>query len=967
MFKPLFVAVCAVSIAQPAFAAEERRQAFDIAAQDVASALNAWSRQTGIQVLFPYRALAGRRSVAVRGTYTPSEALALLIKGQPVTIASRTADTVALAEPQGDVRGDGDAAAGGEVPNPEIIVLGQREALRRALESERSSDNLVNVVSATDIGQFADQNVAESLQRVPGVTLDRAEGEGRSVSVRGLPSAFTPVTVNGVRLGTSNLNTSEAVLDSISNDQLGSIEVTKAPLPSQDADTIGGTINLTSISGFNSPGTRLTLRAENVYTERASESAPRIGATLLTRALDDRLGIAASFTYARRVIEGVELESEEGLDDVAAAGTSEPEVLRPEEVAVIFETGERERLNATVNLEFRPSDGAEFFVRGTWSRLTDDDVSYRDIFDLDSATGGDVAAVRPRGGIFNDVDYAKRLFFQDITDEIWTASAGGRVEQDGWRVSGQVDYSRSTFDNPEALRGRFRARDTLLELDGTDTWYDLRPRQGQRGNRIDPELPGAYTFDQLLAVSEYRTDEVFGANLDVGRELALFGAQAELATGARVRLRDKRNDREEFTGNPGSFDFDRTLDDVPLFRQQSGFGYETFYPQLGPSFALFREARASLVANNPDFQREDLSASGDYRLTEDIYAGYVQLRLDPSPAFRIIGGVRVEHTKSASSGFYTEFDGSGRGPGGGPGIIADLGEVTDSYTKFFPGVHLRWEAARDLLVRASYNRGLQRPDFDDRRNLQRVQVASDDPDERDLVAGNPFLQPLVADQFDATIAWYPMRDTVLQASAFYKRLDDFFINFTGDGSSLGALGLTLPPGVGTNFDQIRTTINGDTAEVKGVEFQALHTFSYLPGPLSGLFVQGNLTLVDSTSTASVRAGEEFSLPEQRDVVGNLSVGYEDRGLLLRLSGNYQGEALVDLASSAEEDVFAKESLYLDFNLRIRVGRQFELTFDALNLTDESEVEFYRGDAAGPLVFANSIFGRTYQIGTRLTF
>ena len=96
--------------------------------------------------------------------------------------------------------------------------------------------------------------------------------------------------------------------------------------------------------------------------------------------------------------------------------------------------------------------------------------------------------------------------------------------------------------------------------------------------------------------------------------------------------------------------------------------------------------------------------------------------------------------------------------------------------------------------------------------------------------------------------------------------------------------------------------------MKGVEFQVTHSLTYLPGPLGGLFVQGNLTLVDTTSSASVRAGEEFSLPNQRDTVANLSVGYEDDNFLLRLAGNHQGRALVVLGSDAEEDIFTKPSL-----------------------------------------------------------
>lgn len=861
-----------------------------------------------------------------------------------------------------------DVPADPGVEEEQIIVTGQREALNRALESERRSDNLVNVIEATDIGQFADQNVAESIQRVPGVTLNRSEGEGRSVSVRGLPSQFTPITVNGVRLGTSNLNTAQVSLDSISNDQLGSIEVTKAVLPSQDADTLGGSIDLKSISAFNiRDDHQLQLRAENYYVERARKSGPRLGGTYLGKFADGRLGVAASLSYLERPLFGTEFENDSGLARVPARGTTTPAFLRPEEMSVIFETGERKRINGSLNIEFRPDDRFELFARGTYSHLTDNDTSYRDIIGLDSSTGSDVVSVRPRGGRFDDGDLAKRLFFQNITDEVLTLSTGGRGAWDGWRVSGQIDFSRSKFDNPEALRGRFRERDIIVDLGLTDEAANIVFDRGVRGTAGNPFNPALYEFDQLLAVQEYRTDEVYGGRFDVVREVPGLGVGSEIAIGAKFRMRDKVNDREEFTGNPGSFGFRRTLADLPLFNQDSGYGYTSFYPELGPSLEMFRAARAALIAGNPNFQRIDLSNSGDYRVGEDVYAGYVQATIEPTPGLRIIGGVRVEHTKSDSQGFFTEFDGSGVGPGGNPGTVLDLGNVQDEYTKFFPGLHLRWEPVRSVLVRASYNRGLQRPDFDDRRNLQRVSIDTAAPTIRDLFAGNPFLEPLTADQFDATFAYYPNRDTVLQASAFYKRIDNFFVDFSGPGSVIDSLPIQIPAGVNRTFRRVTTTLNGDKAEVKGVEFQVTHSLTYLPGLLGGLFVQGNLTLVDSTSSASVRAGEEFSLPDQRDTVANISVGYEDDNFLLRLAGNHQGKALVVLGGDAEEDIFTKPSFNVDLNARIRVNSQFELTFDAINLTDQAEIVYYNGDDAGRIVSGNSAFGRSYQIGARVKF
>jgi len=153
----------------------------------------------------------------------------------------------------------------------DVIVTGQRGAIASARADERRADNLTNVVSADSVGQFGDQNTAEALQRLPGVNIERNEGEGRTVSVRGLPSSFTQVTVNGVRVGTSEAGSTTVGLDVIPSDLLGRIVVSKTYTPDMDGDTIGGAVELQSQSAFDQLGDRYTLRAEGNYQGYAGE------------------------------------------------------------------------------------------------------------------------------------------------------------------------------------------------------------------------------------------------------------------------------------------------------------------------------------------------------------------------------------------------------------------------------------------------------------------------------------------------------------------------------------------------------------------------------------------------------------------------------------------------------------------------------------------------------------------------
>ncbi|MCD9030475.1 TonB-dependent receptor [Luteimonas sp. Y-2-2-4F] len=850
-----------------------------------------------------------------------------------------------------------------------IVVTGQRAAIGRALQAERAADHLVNVVASEDMGQFADQNVAESLQRVPGITLNRSEGEGRSVSVRGLPSSFTPVTVDGVRLGTSNLDSTSVSLDSVDNSQLDQIEVSKSTLPSQDADSIGGAIDLKTISAFSRDKGQVQLRAEGYYGDNPGDWGEQVSGSITRRLLDDTLGVAATVSHSRRPIEGYELEPDGGLDAVSTGGEDGPEYLRPNEVTVARETGERTRRNASVNLEFRPDEAHSLFLRGTWSRLEDEDLAYQDIWVVEESEDEHIIQARPRGGTFDDTELEKRLFFQDISDRQSSVAAGGRHELGPWTIGYQVDHARSRFDNPGALRGRFAVEEVLTELDVRDDNLTIVGSPGDGGDGGDPMDPGDYRFNQLLAADERRTDEITSARLDLARQFDWFERGGELAFGLKYRERSKHNDREEYTGNPRGAGYAGTLEDLPIFVARTPFGYDSIFPEREAALAFFRDARAYMLANSPGYQRVDLSNAGDYWVDEDVAAAYLQATFNPTDALRLIAGVRAERTESSSRGYFTEFDGSGNGPDGGAGTgeVLPLDPVTKRYTDWFPGLHAVWSTDGTVVVRASYTRGTQRPDFTDRAHRMRVQFETRDPSDRDLYAGNPWLEPLMADQFDASIAWYPQPDTVLQAAVFHKDIDNFFFDFEGDGDAFAQTPLQLPDGVAGDFSRISTVLNGESARVRGIELSWQQAFAGLPGWLSGLFAQANVVWADSDADTRVRAGESFSLPGQRDVVGNLSLGWENARASARVAANYQGEALLQLAGSAEEDVFARPMTTVDLNLRYAINDMLELHFDAVNLTDEAEVESYRGDATGRQVYLNSAFGRSYRAGLRLRF
>lgn len=208
------------------------------------------------------------------------------------------------------------AAAEPDEADTDIVVRGTRGSIIESRNIERSADGVVSAVTSDDVGNFPDQNVAETLQRLPGVSIERSEGEGRFVSIRGLDPALNNVTVNGVRVGSTEKSDGSVALDIIPSDLLDSIIVVKTPTPAFDGDAIGGTVEVRSLSAFDR-GEALRFRLEGGMGDIRGRINPRVSAqytTLLDLGGEDTLGIALAASYFRRYVQTDDLRNDEGLN-----------------------------------------------------------------------------------------------------------------------------------------------------------------------------------------------------------------------------------------------------------------------------------------------------------------------------------------------------------------------------------------------------------------------------------------------------------------------------------------------------------------------------------------------------------------------------------------------------------------------------------------------------------------------------
>lgn len=875
-----------------------------------------------------------------------------------------------------------------DAPAEEIIVSGVRGSIREAVEIERQAVTVVSVITADDAGQFADQNVAESLQRIAGVTINRVEGEGRTIQVRGLSSNFNQVVINGAQIGSSDVDGGRSVsLDIISSDLLGGIQVAKSLTPDMDQDSLGAQVNLLTLSAFDRDGTTGRFRAEGGLTEYATEPSYRFTGDFTTRLMDDTLGIAVAATYSLRNIQSEEVRSPDpnaccalirtGGRDVPTAvplgdsrlPTATAPILVPRIVDQRLKNNERERMGGTFQIDYRPDDDNRWQLTVIGAQIKDADLRQQNEWEV-GQTVINQPTVRT-GSAQYTTRLERQVFFQDSTDRVYGGNFyGENTFADTWTISYGADYSNNRFTLPDGLRGRFATGNTIpIQVD-----FDESQALVTVLNPANLTAAGS-AFNQLLIIDERRTDEIWSVFGNIERRFAIGENEASLKAGAKYRSRTKVIRRGERSVNPTN-SANRPITTAAGIPQNLG-PLSPVRPENAnfPGFFEFPDpaaVRPILEQTGALLNLQPIDVRRDFDFSEDVLSAYVQGQIDFGSNVTLIGGVRMERTEFVSSGLVAETverDGVDLPPPGQAGPTS----VATQRTDFFPSIHLRADLTDTVVGRLSYSRGQVRPTFGDARNFQEIETIQVTQGgqvrtiERILDGGNPLLEPLIADQFDATLGWYPTRLTSFTAAAFYKRLNGPFISAQFEGANVAAFGLTpLDPATGIGFSEADTVGNGGSGKLYGVELGANQFFS---GPFEGFFVTGNLTLIKGEArSAVIRNNEALRLEDQASVVANLSGGFENDRVTMRLSGTYTGSRLEGVDSgTAVLDTIRSPFLIVDANFRFNATERLQIYLDIVNITNEIDFRFTRGIDGAGIVDRTSDFGRTFQLGVLMNF
>lgn len=819
-----------------------------------------------------------------------------------------------------------------------VLVVGQAAGQAAALNRSRNADGIVDIVSADAIGQFPDQNAAEALARVPGLSLERDQGEGRFIIVRGIEPALTATTINGLRVPGPEGDSRQVNLDVISSDLLESAEIIKTNLPDMDGDTVGGTIELKGATAFDR-GNSLNLRAEASYNELEDETSPKlsISGTRLFSVGEgvDNFGLAAALSHFRRKFgsHGVESEVPAELDGPQGSFTGLEEAEQRDYTIT------RERLSASLNLDWRPSADLDLHWRTLYSDFSDDEVQLSNVFVFEEGT---VLSGNDEEAQFSDIEVEKLDEAREETQEILSTLIGAEQRRGPWTMTYTAGYSLANEDNPGEVNAAFVGA-------GIPAGYSLAGRRipalGAGGAFFEP---ATFELDEIELGDSFTEDTENTLAFDLQRDLDWGRAPGFWKAGLKLRQREKTSDIDVRIID--GFGADLSLADFAQQAVDYPFGVWGPISARGEIAAFVRDNAAQLEVNEDDSAID--STLEDYRIDEDVLAGYVMAQARFG-ALRVVGGVRVERTDFDALGNEVRID---EESGSGEVTVTPLTR-SRSFTDVLPSVSLRYDWREDVLLRAAYSQTLARPSFEAVAPFAEINIEEDDPGvfEREAVLGNPDLEPLEAQNLDVSMSWYPGKVSVVSAGLFYKRLKRFFVLSDIAGQ----------PGPFADFDEAQIVLNGDTADLFGAEFNAVRKFDFLAPPFDGLLVSANLTLVDGEARLPFREGK-VSLPRQSETLGNLALGYQDARLSLRLALNYRSEFLeeINALDDPSEDRFQDAQTRIDFSGGYWLTPKARVYFNAINLGNDPLYAYY-ADRRFSSQFEEHL--RSYELGMSLSF
>lgn len=913
----------AIVLAAPADSAFEQSVAFDIPAQPLAEALKRFADQSGVQIFYRSDILPSIRTQALQQTMPPLRALEQLLANTELSYTRGASNALVIHLPNQErydsvsPTQDVPSSTPTTTPVEQTYVTGVRNSLRMNLAVKRQAHNIIDVITSSDIGKFPDRNVADSLQRVAGVSVDRLWGEGRDVNIRGTDKDINRTLLNGQHVASAywwaNDNLSRGFnYSTLASQLVQSIEVHKSPKADMDEGSIGGTVLVRTRRPLSLASPVFSINAEQQYSDLAQHWDPKASLLASASNREQTLGILTSLNWQTR---NSRRDGQETFADNTLYTVTEPDGTITDNVYALWGGGtalfeqDREHFTGNVTLQWAPNDHWDSVVNVLRSRMDIDSVNHNYLF----APGGFKLREMPPAQVANprfqfNPDGYRRLVGGTLLNADSTGALLDAIYRQSYIDTDVFDWDTSYQQGPWLLHGQFghtRAaggsdHDYLYRFTGdTRVDFNLSPDSVQV-NYLDLKPIDAHALDQFSAdsrdlIREMDNRENYG-QMDIEWQSSRGWLQR---IKAGVKRRDHRVTNRQSTGAiDTSHPQWQNLQALSLADVSSELT-SLLLPHVSGATSIDRYARTNAELINSRlgdaFGQGLLTYSEDtaayFRIEEESTAAYLSAEFAHSNWQADIG-LRAVSTNQHTSGYQ------GR----------QLVEQTHRYSNLLPNLNLRWHLDPQWVARASVARVMARPNYEDLAPGVII-----DPTSGTGLAGNPRLEPYIADQLDASLEWYPSDTSLISAAAFYKDFSSFVYPTTDfrdiDGRTLN---ITYPQ-------------NTDGVEIHGVELRWQQDLGW------GFGVVSNYTYTDADVSQPAQS-PAIELPGNSRDQFNATVYFERDWLDARLSYNYRSSSFGEVVAGTQ----SKTASYaqIDGGLHWYLNDEFSVSLEGINLTNE---------------------------------
>ncbi|MCP1338235.1 TonB-dependent receptor [Idiomarina sp. M1R2S28] len=873
------------------------------------------------------------------------------------------------------------------------------KSLEKAVDIKRSNISFSDSIVATDIADFPEQNLAEALQRMPGVTIERNKGLGSKVNVRGLPTEFTHVSINGLATA-SGSGGRDVEFDIFASEIIQSVTVKKSPTAADEEGGIAGSVLITTARPFDYEGGQFVASAEAAHNSISEEIDPKF--SFLASDTYGDWGALVSFSHSERTNRtdsnsGIDfrplsrwteksgdsqwqsdqtiavLERDTGIViDDPMDGDETSRVVFMNKVGDRAYLNEQEKWGATASIQYKPSNDFSLTLDamlGGYDNTEDeyDAAAYsassvsalERIHEYDDTTFSEYGMV-----VLSDVSYAATqhefLSKENVHETDYSQLSLSMDWQLGeWAVTGLLGYSgaEKTSDRTNLKHTAYAPSRTRY----TDTGGETIPSDNP--DTIDMyQSPGSYLFDFYDVNLEEITDDKYAAQLDFSRGIvwSAFPALARVHFGARYTDKSKERNLGNVqvkgpTAGDSSWSGVRTLEDSELTKISDlvpGGNYLTEVPGKGGwsqvSNAYARNEFRYDGFNVP-FQDNQF-----YRVDEEVLSIYAmadfEFNIGQFPA-SLNAGVRAVDTSVLSFGYHQV-----QMPDGSTGYTDEPVSKEGSYTDVLPSLNMMVELSDSVLLRAAASETFIRPALGDIAYKRTVSVS-----EFKYRDGNPDLKPTYADQWELGVEWYLDNGGILAASYFDKTIEgvvrESLTGVVKDVTKYNDNG-TLD-GV-YDFDVYQKINDEGSYDVSGIELIAQFPLKALHPSLEGFGINSNYTKLDNSLTGSSDLDIPTPPPGLAETTYNFTAYYENSSFDARVSYNYKDE-YVERIERDMYPVYRDDYGQVDISLGYKITDSIKVVVEGINVTDEV-TKGYTMDPKFPTMYEFS--GRRVSLGIR---